>query len=74
MAHRYQGLEELNERANEWDSFWFSTKYTEKAYRMKIAYSDDGTEQVYRYDPRREKHYYDPEWTTFRIADYIFLA
>jgi hypothetical protein len=50
--------EELLRRAEAWDGFTITTKYTEKAYAIKIAYSDEGAGKIYRTD--RTKAYIDP--------------
>ena len=51
--------DELLRRTAEWDSFVLTTKYTDKAYAIKIAYSDEGAGKIYRING--PEAYIDPD-------------
>ncbi|MBO6011809.1 MAG: hypothetical protein J6P71_08470, partial [Oscillospiraceae bacterium] len=51
--------DELLRRTDEWDSFVLTTKYTDKAYAVKIAYSDEGAGKIYRING--PEAYIDPD-------------
>ena len=64
--------DELLRRTAEWDSFFLTTKYTDKAYTIKIAYSDEGVGKIYRID--RTEAYIDPADGMIFFVDGEFLA
>ncbi|MBR5708982.1 MAG: hypothetical protein IKX41_06315 [Oscillospiraceae bacterium] len=64
--------DEILRRTAEWDSFTLTTKYTDKAYAIRIAYSDEGEGKIYRTD--RFKVRIDPEDGMIFYMDGTFLA
>lgn len=64
--------DELLRRTAEWDSFELTTEYTDKAYAIKIAYSDEGAGKIYRTD--RTEAYIDPADGMIFFVDGEFLA